>query len=104
MIENMHGVYRDERVTFELGPQWFTVPIVQSLQRINPTEEELDALAEEKGRGVCVSEKVELLWIAVQEEDENDENDRFFAAIVAEIPWEPGRRVYRSPWVVGGGK
>jgi len=53
LLDSMHGVYHDERIQHDLGAEWSswkTAPEPAATERLNPSEAEIDALAEARAK------------------------------------------------------
>lgn len=93
LVPRSHGVYTDERIRHELGPdwiQWASAPEPSSREHQNPEEHEIDALLlarETYGAGV------EL--VSVGGEDDDGERWAWRPALLMDAPWDARIQVMR---------
>lgn len=99
LLDSMVGVYRSERITVDLGPDWKSWDAVdedEDNERRNPREAELDALLEARKRWPDEALDVQLRSVrkGADKNDYDSKPGKWRPALMVRLPWE------RDKWAV----
>jgi hypothetical protein len=93
LVDKMGGVYRDERIFHDVGPDWIAwkdAPEPDDNDLLNPSEAELDALAE-----VAKKFPVARLASVGGTSRDGEEHDWRPAIMIGSCPWDDGLTVIK---------